>query len=88
MAKKAAKKPLKKAAKKRGPRKGLGYFSVQALERAVSKGTKKKAGIAIEQVGYTVKESEGWVVKEYEGGREEKISKVKKTKRPTRLVLD
>jgi hypothetical protein len=88
MAKRAAKKTIKKAVKKKGPKKGLGYFSLQALERAVSKGTKKKAEIAIEMVGYTVKESNGWIVKEYANGTEEKISKLKKTKRPNRLVLD
>jgi hypothetical protein len=88
MAKRETKKAVKKAVKKKGPKKGVGYFSLQALERAVSKGTKNKAEIAIEMLGYTVKESKGWIVKEYADGREEKISKLKKTKRPNRLVLD
>jgi len=69
----------KKAIKKAGPSRGIAYFSKQSLERAVSKGTKEESQIAIDVVGYTVKELEGWVVKEFEDGTIEKISEIEKS---------
>jgi hypothetical protein len=68
----------KKPVKKTGPSKGLSYFSARSLERAVSKGTKDVSKIAIDLVGYTVVEMKGWVVKEFEDGSYEKISKIEK----------
>lgn len=78
----------KKAVKKTGPSKGVAYFSTRSLERAVSKGTKDKAQVARRLVGYTVKEANGWVVKEYADGTIERISKIKTTPRPKTLELD
>jgi hypothetical protein len=83
-----AKSLKKKSPRKQGPKKGLAYFTTQALERAVKKGTKKKAENAKSLIGYTVKELNGWVIKEHKNGRIEKISRIPKTKRPNRLVLD
>ena len=83
-----AKKVKKKVVKKQGPKKGIAYFSARALERAVSKGTKNKTVVAQKIIGYTVKELNGWIIKEHKGGRIERISKIEKTKRPKRLVLD
>ena len=83
-----AKSVKKKSAKKQGPKKGVTYFSTRSLERAVKKGTKNKARGAKSLIGYTVKELNGWVVKEHKSGVIEKISRLPKTKRPSRLVLD
>ena len=68
----------KKVLKKTGPSKGILYFSTRLLERAVSKGTKDEAQIAIDTVGYTVIEDNGWVVKKFADGTYEKISKIEK----------
>lgn len=77
----------KKAVKKTGPSKGVAYFSVRSLERAVSKGTKDESQIAIDVIGYTVKELNGWVVKEFVDGAIEKISKIEKS-HTNHFVLD
>jgi len=82
-----AKKLKKKRVKKIGPSKGLVYFSTRVLKRAVAKGTKSVASKAMALVGYTVKELDGWVVKEYKDGSIEKISKIEKAS-PNKLVLD
>lgn len=81
------KKAIKKAVKKAGPSRGIAYFSKRSLERAVLKGTKEESHIAIHVVGYTVKESEGWVVKEFVDGTTEKISEIEKSQ-IDRFVLD
>jgi hypothetical protein len=73
MEKKAKK---RKAGKKVGPEKGLVYFSKRALIRAVTKGTKNEEAEAMELLGYTVKEEDGWVIKQYENGEKEQISKI------------
>jgi hypothetical protein len=78
----------KKAIKKTGPSKGLVYFTTRALERAVKKGTKDLAQVAHKLVGYTVKEADGWVVKEYADGNIERITKIKIIHSPKTLVLD
>lgn len=84
----AKKKAAKKAVKKTGPNKSTAYFTTRALERAVSKGSRNKSRKAMKVIGYTVIESEGYIVKKYADGREEKIAKLAITKRPSRLVLD
>jgi hypothetical protein len=83
-----AKKAKKKSAKKMGPKKGVAYFSTRALERAVLRGTKNEKNEAIDLLGYTVVEKNGWIVKEDADGHIVRISKVKKAKRPLHFVLD
>ena len=70
------KKAKKAAVKKTGPSKGLVYLTTQALQRAVSAGTKNEKTEAFELLGYTVKEKNGWVVKEYEDGTIERIVEI------------
>lgn len=82
------KKAKKGVVKKTGPKKGILYLTVQSLERAVKSGTKNEKNDAFEHLGYTVKESDGWVVKEYEDGRIEKMTKLKTVNTSNRLVLD
>lgn len=62
-------------------------LTTQVLERAVKKGTRHIADEAKELVGYTVKEKDGWVVKEYKDGKITRISKVSRTK-SSKLILD
>ena len=83
-----AKKVKSKKATKSEPKGGLVYLTTRILERAVAKGTKSKKADAIRIKGYTVVEKDGWVVKEYAGGRIERVSKIKKVKRPRTLALD
>ena len=89
MAKKIKTRARKKAGvKKSGPSKNVVYLTVRALKRAVAKGTKNKKAEAIELLGYTVIEKDGWVVKEFADGHTEAISKLNKVKRAAVLVLD
>jgi hypothetical protein len=78
----------KETEKKTGPSKGVAYLTVQALERAVNIGTKDEKSEAFAIFGYTIKEIKGWVVKEYENGTVEKISKIETVNRSSHLALD
>jgi hypothetical protein len=78
----------KKAVKKTGPKKGVAYLTTRALERAVAKGTKHLESEAMSLMGYVVKQKGNLVVKQYADGKVEKISTIKKVKRPKELVLD
>ena len=82
------KKEKKRSAKKAGPTKGTVYLTTRALQRAVTKGTKNLESEAMDLMGYVVKQKNDWVVKVYADGRVEKISEIKKAKRPKRFVLD
>lgn len=85
MAKKVKK---KKAVKKSGPKKGVAYLTKRALTRAISKGTKNEESEAIDLLGYTVKEDNGWVIKQYASGQKERISRIHVSKSSSKLVLD
>jgi hypothetical protein len=88
MAKKVKRKTLNGKAKRGGPSRGLVYLTTRALKRAIAKGTKNERSEALSLLGYTVIEKEGWVVKEFADGHIERISKIAKVKRRSRLVLD
>ncbi len=85
MEKKAKKRKL---GKKVGPKKGIAYLTKRALIRAVTKGTKNEELDAMNLLGYTVKEEDGWVVKLYASGEKERISKIVVSKSSAEVVLD
>ncbi|MDI1355295.1 MAG: hypothetical protein PSX36_10265 [bacterium] len=78
----------KKATKKSGPKKGVAYLTKRALTRAITKGTKNEESDAIDLLGYTVKEDNGWVIRQYASGQKERISRINVSKSSSTLVLD
>ncbi len=64
------------------------YLTKRALERAVSKGTRRTSSDAIRQRGHVVTAKDGWLVKVNRDGTEERISKLPATKTNGRIVLD
>lgn len=63
------------------------YLTKRTLVRAINKGSKALKQNAIEVMGYTVVEKDGWVVKEHADGHLEKISKIEPVKRPQHFDL-
>jgi hypothetical protein len=65
------------------------YLTKQILIRAINKGSRHLAAEALEIMGYNVVEKDGWIVKiDKNGDVIEKISKIKKIKRPRKIFLD
>uniref|UniRef100_UPI0040484D93 hypothetical protein n=1 Tax=Roseivirga sp. TaxID=1964215 RepID=UPI0040484D93 len=64
------------------------YLTKEILLRKSKQAITKAADDAMEMVGYVIKAESGWVVKEYQDGRKERIKAIETVVRPNDIILD
>lgn len=74
--------------KKRNSKRDSVNLTTEVLKRAVKSGSLNLEKDAMDLMGYTVIEENGWVIRKYRNGKTTKVSKLVKSKRPKKLVLD
>lgn len=64
------------------------YLTKEILLRKSKQAITKAADDAMEMVGYVIKAEGGWVVKEYQDGRKERIKAIETVVLPNEIILD
>jgi len=75
--------------RKKGSRKAKPeYLTKRITERAAQNGVRAAAEETMKIMGYTIIAHEGWVVKKYQDGTIEKLSKIERARKPRKIQLD